>query len=86
MTIKKMSWDDCGGCPYFYNIIYCETYDDFNSEERDAEKLTEDMYCNFHLWPIKVTEDEYEKIPHWCPLEDEGKFFRKTILNFFKWI
>lgn len=65
---KVKRWDDCGGCEYFQNILYYESYEDFNNDTA-ANNIKEEGYCRFHIWDIKLTKEEYENIPEWCPID-----------------
>lgn len=52
---KVKRWDDCGGCEYFQNILYYESYEDFNNDTA-ANNIKEEGYCRFHIWDIKLTK------------------------------
>lgn len=61
-------FDYCGVCPHLKNIIYYETEPDFQNE---ADDFKEDIFCDFFIWPIKLSKKEYETIPKWCPLQNK---------------
>lgn len=68
MKIAYQPHDYCGICPYFKNMIYYETEKHFQEDNRNPK---EESYCGFFFpFPIKLTEEEYENIPDWCPLDD----------------
>lgn len=66
IIIKKKEWYDCGGCEYFKNIIYYESFDKFDEDNKD--NIKEDYFCTFFVYNIKLCKEEYDKIPEWCEL------------------
>lgn len=68
-----IKFDYCGLCPYLGQRIFIDDYpvpDDYVTESV--------IYCtHYHgigMRPVvrKLTREEYDNIPRWCPLIDEG--------------